>query len=290
MASISRLATGSPRIAAISPAPATPAKARGPAIAKDQARFELPTLDAELVKRALVGGEVRFRNDQGGEGRLAVTRTGEGRFDLSLDGRKLPVKIGAGLPAEEALARIADYMSQLPPAMRAGVSSLEVSTKPGGDAAATTYNGKRVVFWDGMAYLRPSTFFHEMGHVNAKRLYGHTDPSDAWDRAQASDPGRITDYAGTNDNEDFAEMVEAYWLARRGDGTYSLAELREKFPARMKIVEDIAAGRPVETKDSDYWRVFGFQIPKPKTIWNDIGGPELLEKARSLFDRFNPFK
>lgn len=174
--------------------------------------------------------------------------------------------------------------------MRTGMSSLEVSTKSGGDAAATTYSGKRVVFWEGMKYLKPSVFFHEMGHVNAQRLYGHTDPSDQWDRAQASDPGRITDYAGTNDNEDFAEMTEAYWLARRGGGSHTLAELRTQFPARMKIIEDIAAGRAVETKDSDYWRVAGLQIPKPKTIWDDIDGPELLGKARAFLVRLNPFK
>lgn len=65
--------------------------------------------------------------------------------------------------------------------------------------------------------------------------------------------------------------------------------MRTQFPERLKIVEDIAAGRPVDTKDSDYWRLLGLNIPKPATIWNDIDGPELWQKARGFLKKLNPF-
>lgn len=254
----------------------------------DRVDLSMPLPGPALVRRALEG-PVKFRNDQGGTATLQLVKHGEGKYDLTLDGKRVPIKIDAGIDEEVALSRIADYYSQLPAHMREGLKSLEITDRKKEGVAATTYNGKRVVFWEGLKWLTPGVFFHEMGHVHAQKVYGHTDPSDAWDRAQAKDNRNISDYSKTNDNEDFAEMTEAYWLARRGEGRNTVEELRAKFPERMKIVEDVAAGRPVETKDSDYWRVASFNIPKPATIWNAIDGPEIWQKARGFLSRLNPF-
>lgn len=263
-------------------------KSSAPAVAGDRADLSLPLPSPDLVRRALKA-PVKFRNDQGGEATLSLAQTGTGRYDLTLDGKRVPVTIDDGIDEEAALSRIADYYSQMPAHMREGLGSLEITERKKEGVAATTYGGKRVVFWEGLKWLKPSVFFHEMGHVHAKKIYGHTDPSDAWDRAQVKDNRNITDYSKTNDNEDFAEMTEAYWLARRGEGSHTLEELRKQFPERMKIVEDVAAGRPVETKDSDYWRLFSLNLPKPATIWRRIDGPELWQKAKGLLGKLNPF-
>lgn len=254
----------------------------------DRLDLSLPLPGPALVRRALEE-PVTFRNDQGGTATLQLVKQGEGKYDLTLDGKRVPVEIDAGIDEEAALSRIADYYSQLPAHMREGLKSLEITDRKKEGVAATTYNGKRVVFWEGLKWLTPGVFFHEMGHVHAQKVYGHTDPSDAWDRAQAKDNGNISDYSKTNDNEDFAEMTEAYWLARRGDGAFTVDELRAKFPERMKIVEDVAADRPVDTKDSDYWRVAGFDVPKPATIWKTIDGPKIWKQAESFLKRLNPF-
>jgi len=254
----------------------------------DRVDLSLPLPGPALVHRASEG-PVKFRNDQGGTATLQLTKQGEGKYELTLDGKRVPVEIDAGIDEEAALSRIADYYSQLPAHMREGLKSIEITDRKKEGVAATTYNGKRVVFWEGLKWLTPGVFFHEMGHVHAQKIYGHTDPSDAWDRAQAKDNRNISVYSKTNDNEDFAEMTEAYWLARRGEGAHTVEELRAKFPERMKIVEDVAAGRPVETQDSDYWRVANFNIPKPATIWNAIDGPGLWQKAKGFLSRLNPF-
>lgn len=267
-----------------SPPPVEPAPGAG----GDRVDLSLPLPGPGLIQRALQGA-VKFRNDQGGTATLRLEREAAGKYSLTLDSKQVPVKIDAGIDEAAALSRIADYYSQLPAHMREGLTSLEITNRKKEGVAATTYGGKRVVFWEGLKWLTPGVFFHEMGHVHAKKVYGHTDPSDAWDRAQTKDKENITDYSKTNDNEDFAEMMEAYWLARRGDGNYTLAELRKQFPERMKIVEDVAAGHPVETQDSDYWRVFGLDIPRPATVWRDIDGPELWQNGVSFLKKLNPF-
>lgn len=98
------------------------------ATAEDQLDLSLPLPNVALIKRALAG-EVRFRNDRGGTASLSITQASEGHYTLTLDGTAVPIQIDKGLPPEEALARIADYTSQLPSHMRDGVSEIEVSKK-----------------------------------------------------------------------------------------------------------------------------------------------------------------
>ena len=128
------------------------------------------------------------------------------------DGTTVPIwldpSIGDQTVVEDLATTIATRVGQLPENMRAPLGHIVVNA--GDSAAAEEAAGGFFILYADNVQTRlenndlSETIFHESAHVS---LQGAILTSPEWLEAVAADPGLITNYAGTNAGEDFAETA-----------------------------------------------------------------------------------
>ncbi len=225
--------------------------------------------ETAIVEGLAEGGEVSFTNSNGDVENLTFVQLGgEGddvKFELrGEDGHT--VKISSELSAEEtriALARLSDYYTEVPEHLRDSVDEISLlqGGKPGKDNVAADFrsDGDKIRFYNGLDNLNESTFDHEFGHGvgyetdgQGEGVRGTFNPFDGdvnpfggskgapegWEDAIESDGRRLTEYAETNHEEDFAESWSTY-LEAREQGSQALDDYREAFPERFEILEEV---------------------------------------------------
>lgn len=191
--------------------------------------------------------------------RLGEEREGNETFDcysITMNGNVLKVRLASGQGANpnQSLARIADWWSQVPPGQQNAVQELTVHAGPNPDDAhwqkvyddpsfvsgGSAGNGKMDI-WNGPRNLVESLLNHESGHLIAERLRpcGQAERfPPGWEEAIRADGRKVSDYAGHNPSEDFAESWASYLAARQG-GRDAIRQFREQFPNRSRILDQI---------------------------------------------------
>lgn len=217
----------------------------------------------QSVLDAVTGGQpVQFQNSNGETEELSIRQVdgGSGKTVYELTGEDgHTIRIESELGASEnrtALARIADYYSQLPPGVRDSNDRIVLSRNPD-DSAAADFRSRedRIRFYDGLAHLNEEVFNHEYGHAigydedglgengwhRIGQVFSGSDGEGTprgWDAAAEADPGSVSGYADGSRKEDFAESWAAY-LEARENGPEALARLEEAIPSRFAILEQV---------------------------------------------------
>ena len=214
------------------------------------------------------GRPVSFTNANGQTEELTVRQIpntgGNAVYEIrGADGHTMRIESELGASENRtALARLADYYTQIPEHLRDAVDEIEFRRDPyeGGNVAAAFYSREdRVVFYNGLRNLNEEVFDHEFAHGigyendglpegrlgHFIRRYtgseGEGTPR-GWTEAIESDPQqRITNYANKNIKEDFAECWAAYMEAM-DNGPEALAQLQEAYPARYAIMDELYHG------------------------------------------------
>lgn len=145
-----------------------------------------------------------------------------------------------------ALARIGEYYTRTPEHLRDSVNSIRltneadekfISSNGQTDAAAANYGESpgHVNFFNGLSRLNEDNFNHEYGHAIGDKIDGdrHQLRTENWDSHSAERP---SEYAGTNEMEDFAE---SYSMFKEYSDNGRLDEFRERFPHRARELESI---------------------------------------------------
>ncbi len=212
------------------------------------------------------GQPVSFTNANGQTEELTVRQIqntgGNAVYEITgADGHTMRIESELGASENRtALARLADYYTQLPEQHRDSVDKIEFRREPDDSAAARFYSsGDRIVFYDGLKHLNEEVFDHEFAHGIGYendglgenvfhyfgRLFTGSDGEgtpQGWSEAIGADAGeRISDYANTNEKEDFAECWAAYMEAM-DNGPEALAKLEEAYPARYAIMDELYHG------------------------------------------------
>lgn len=216
------------------------------------------------ILEAVNSGEpVSFTNANGQTEELTVRQVhntgGNAVYEITgADGHTMRIESELGASENRtALARLADYYTQLPENLRDSVDKIEFRREPDDSAAARFYSsGDRIVFYDGLKHLNEEVFDHEFGHGigyendglgegvldHIGRFFtgseGEGTPEGWTDAIEADADERISDYANTNIKEDFAECWAAYMEAV-DNGPEALAKLEEAYPARYAIMEEL---------------------------------------------------
>ncbi|MGE0494116.1 MAG: hypothetical protein AB7S38_33205 [Vulcanimicrobiota bacterium] len=208
------------------------------------------------------GGPVEFTNSNGETENLTIEQVTNSKGDVEFrlrgeDGHT--INVSSELTADEtrtALARVADYYTQVPDGLRESVDNIEFLKDPDPDGtAAASFNSEhdRVRFFGGLDYINEAVFEHEFGHGVGYETDGEGEgflndlnPFDGggagspqgWEDAINSDGNRPTDYANTNHKEDFAESWAIY-LEAREQGDDALEEFAQQYPHRFDILDEI---------------------------------------------------
>jgi hypothetical protein len=216
------------------------------------------------ILEAVNSGEpVSFTNANGQTEELTVRQVhntgGNAVYEITgADGHTMRIESELGASENRtALARLADYYTQLPENLRDTVDKIEFRREPDDSAAARFYSsGDRIVFYDGLKHLNEEVFDHEFAHGigyendglgegvldHIGRFFtgseGEGTPEGWTDAIEADADERISDYANTNIKEDFAECWAAYMEAV-DNGPEALAKLEEAYPARYAIMEEL---------------------------------------------------
>lgn len=220
--------------------------------------------EAQILEAVASGQRISFHNANGQTEELTVRQVGNtgGKTVYEMTGADgHTVRIESELGASEnrtALARMADYYTQVPPQVRQAVDRFELKRQPDETAAATYFSANdRVEFYDGLRHLNEEVFNHEFAHGigyekdglgegwldKIGQVVSGSDGEGApggWQDAIKSDGQSLSSYADTNHKEDFAESWAAYVEARE-NGTAALEGYREAFPARFAILEQFFA-------------------------------------------------
>lgn len=177
-------------------------------------------------------------------------------------------EIPEGINADEAIKRVLNLYSQVPPHLRAPLKVVSISAggnpkdpykerKYGieGFTSAATASGGVITFWNGLSHVRKGTFNHEMGHLVGRALYERHEGAlgdflnnfqeiaspRGWEDVASKDGAWVTSYSRTNPDEDFAEHWEAYMEAREKGGK-ALDEFRKTYPDRTRVLEAVFEG------------------------------------------------
>ncbi len=218
--------------------------------------------EASVLEAVDSGQPVEFTNANGESEMVSINQvTGTGGntvYELTgEDGHTIRIESELGATDNRtALARIADYYTQLPPGVRPSVDEIALLSDPeDGVAADYRRDGDKVRFYDGLNHLNEEVFDHEYGHGvgyevdgegegffdDVGGLFGGQDGQGApngWEDAIEADAANPSDYADTNYKEDFAESWAAY-LEAREQGPEALEQLMQAYPARFEILEEI---------------------------------------------------
>lgn len=215
----------------------------------------------EAVLNSVVnGGGVEFTNSLGHTEELSFSQqplaeggagslheTAASRFTMTdADGRV--VDITSDLSPSQTrtgLARLGDYYTQTPGHLRDSVQSFALTREANQSliddptslraAADYHYQDKHINFYDGLSGLSDDVFHHEMGHAIGDSIDGdtHRMRSNDWDQHSEQRP---SDYAHTNELEDFAE---SYSMFKEYVDSNRLEEFRETYPHRSAVLESI---------------------------------------------------
>ena len=230
---------------------------------QDERDAELIQQQEQQILEAVNSGQpIQFTNANGQTEELTIRQeeSSGGRTVYELTGADgHTIRIESELGASEnrtALARIADYYTQTPEHLRESADKFEL-LREADDTAAASFNSDddRIRFYEGLEHLNEEVFNHEFGHgigyekdglgENIFHQFGQLFSGDdgegapeGWLGAIDKDNARINEYSETNHKEDFAENWAAY-LEAVEQGPAALAQLRERFPARFAILEQI---------------------------------------------------
>jgi len=160
------------------------------------------------------------------------------------DGTNVPLWLDPGITNVESLARdVAFRVGQLPTLLRQPLDHVVINT---GDAAASEEadGGFFMLYEDNIRFRMKNhdlseTVFHESVHVS---LQSDWLGSKAWRDAVAADPGFITDYATTDDAEDFAESaLFAYAYLKHPERLPAtvISAIEETIPNRVNVFQNI---------------------------------------------------
>lgn len=223
---------------------------------------KLPVVVAQeaALERALAGEAVPFESISGIPVDVKISRgkprEGAETLALTVAGRTFTATVMPGLDRQVVLAKVIDYFANVPEHLRPALKEIELSNAPNPEDAhwakvygkddfvsGATAGGGKIVFWNLIKHpdnLNESTFHHEMGHLigdatsSSRKPYAEMIPP-GWEEAAKADGNKVSDYAGQNPNEDFAETWDAYLRARKFPDT--LAEFRNTYPNRCKILD-----------------------------------------------------
>jgi len=218
--------------------------------------------ERQILEAVNSGQPISFTNANGQTEELTVRQMGNTGgatvYEITgADGHTLRIESELGGSENRvALARIADYYTQVPPELRDTVSSFELHRKPDETAAATYFSSNdHVEFYDGLEHLNEEVFNHEYAHgIGFDRdglgegvldqigqfftgRDGEGTPG-GWDDAVEADGRSISSYGDTARKEDFAESWAAYMEARE-NGPEALKRFEEAFPARYAILDGL---------------------------------------------------
>lgn len=213
--------------------------------------------EASVLDAVTSGQPVEFTNSNGETEMLSITQldsSGDNAvYEITgEDGNKIRITSELGASDNRvALARVADYYSQLPPGVRDSVSEIELLQHADDFAAADYQSGNdHIRFYDGLVNLNEEVFNHEYGHgigyTESDKdggflgIFGGTPEGapEGWQDAIQGDKANPSDYAGTSYVEDFAESWSAY-LEAREQGPEALQRLMEAYPNRYEILDQI---------------------------------------------------
>ncbi len=227
---------------------------RTPAVIRQQ--------ELQILEAVNSGQPVSFTNANGQTEELTVRQLentgGKAVYEMTgADGHTLRIESELGASENRtALARMADYYTQIPTEMRDSASTFELLRGKDESAAACFYSSSdKIVFYDGLSNLNEEVFDHEFAHGigyqndglgeglldRFGQLFTGSDGEGApggWQEAIKSDGSAPSDYAKTNHKEDFAESWAAYAEARE-NGPDALKRLEEAYPARFAILEKL---------------------------------------------------
>lgn len=215
------------------------------------------------VQSAIESGEaVTFVNAQGEAEQISVVQGDDGRYVVrGEDGHELGVNLDELQEQERinALTNITNYYSEVPEHLRESVAQINVQDEPAEFGAAFYRPEERsLTFGDGLRFLDEHTFNHEFGHGIAYHVANQQDSSlenfreifsgernagipDGWEQAAGGGQAQVTDYAGTDPRESFAESWLFYVDARQR-GPEALAEFEEVYPNQVALLESIYDG------------------------------------------------
>lgn len=216
-----------------------------------------------LIESALAGQTVSFTNKLGTSVALTITGdpdvpAGYERYRLKVGAGSLSVTIAPDQVPKELLVKVVEFYSRLPEHVQGVLKSLVLETRQNPKdaywaetfgmtnfASAATAGGGNITFWNlngNPINLGEDTFNHEMGHL-VGGSYSQGGPEFAtsvppgWQEAAKADGDKVSDYAGKNPDEDFAETWSRYVFARTD--AEAMTDLRARVPNRLKILEAI---------------------------------------------------
>jgi hypothetical protein len=181
---------------------------------------------------------------------LKAEKSGSGMayvFDLGKDSRGNPVQVSVraenGTLGEKAVAAL---LERMPESYKETALSLDFVTREGhelpgfGRAAATLSAQGEVTFYRGgveaSTQKRITFYWHEVGHMIARKLWKEFNPQADWLEAMVRDKAFVSAYSQLSIAEDFAEIVEAYIKSDAGSLDPNVAR---KFAARFQVLDRI---------------------------------------------------
>lgn len=223
--------------------------------------------EAAMVK-LLADGKGPFTNTAGATQEVAIAKDGDkSLYEVTIRSKSFEVTVAADLDTAALLARVLDFYTKTPEHLRGNLKSIKLETmlNPtdadwakvyGRDTfiSAGTAGGSSITFWglkERPQNLAEGTFNHELGHLIGEKLAtsnkAHaTMIPPGWEEAARADGNRVSDYAGMNPNEDFAETWEDFLAAHKDPE--KLKAFQEKYPNRSKILEVIHQSREDQDK------------------------------------------
>ncbi len=225
----------------------------------------------EAISRAIAGEPAGFTALDGKPILVQITRQGASKSDgpsgprddyrLAIEGSEFDVRVARNLDPKEPFAKMVEYFSKVPEHVRPALKSVELETVPNPQDAywatvygrdtftsAATAGGGNITFWnlnENPYNLNEGHFNHEMAHLigsgysTSKTRHAEMVPP-GWEDAVKADGNRVSEYAGSNANEDFSETWRYYLEARKSPE--ALAAFQEKYPNRTRILEAIFRG------------------------------------------------
>lgn len=213
------------------------------------------------VERALGGSPAAFKGAGGATVDLSIakrpnTLEGHEQFQLTVGSTSIEVTVAPDLDKNELLPRLVDAYAKVPEHLRVILKKvvLQSATNPLDEywskqfganqfASGASAGDGLITFWKLQQHthnLSQGTFNHELGHLIGEdystshtQFATHVPPG--WAEAAQADKDLVSDYAGHNPDEDFAETWSFYVYARTDP--QAMAAMRERFPNRIKILD-----------------------------------------------------
>lgn len=187
------------------------------------------------------GKPQKFVTASGKEVTVSVTRSDDENVSIKIGDQK-PISVWfdpvyGKLEQEDALARMLDYRAETPKNYRR-VNSIGVYANDGTLNQASYNSSNRRMEYNGIKNVNQQVRDHEQGHEVGRGENSRTLIPSGWGKAVEADAKAISGYGKTSLVDDFAESWSAYAEARR-EGPKAVEELRQKYPERTRVLEEI---------------------------------------------------